>query len=245
MSAAFANIEWRINSSRTGSGTGAGVQQEAQAQNGHQPRGTLVNFPTGHESSRSSLAASQAMGQAASQATPQAMGQFDKPTATATTTTARATAALSATASLLWRSAAGIALAALLGLQLWQLLGGRLNIGGLDVSGCGAASTHCLDTGWQPATNKASSIYFFRHRLGATPRVMSVWFSPTADGERAYLISHSFPSANAGNPVTIEARADIILLHTWSGAPIHGIYDGSTEKWTTYSDGFFRVVAMK
>lgn len=137
----------------------------------------------------------------------------------------------------------GSVLAGVLGLQLWQMFGP--GFGFTQTANCSLTSESCFDSGWQPVSNKASAIYFYRHKLGMTPRIVSAWFSPTADGKQAYSLSQSFPSASVGNPITVEVRSDIVLFHTWSGAPIHGVYDGSTEKWTTYAEGYYRIVAIK
>jgi hypothetical protein len=110
---------------------------------------------------------------------------------------------------------------------------------------CSADSTTCFDSGWQPVSNHASTAYFFRHRLGAPPRQLTLWFSPTADGARAFPLQWRFPTPEAGNPVTIEARARAIYVNVWKGMPISGSYDGPTEQWTTYDKGFYRVVAMR
>jgi hypothetical protein len=133
-----------------------------------------------------------------------------------------------------------------LGLQLWVIFGGSAyGFGSFTMSGCSPTSSSCFDTGWQPVSNKTSSIYFYKHRLGATPRFVSAWFSPTADGSHAYSLSTPFSSVNVGNPITIEARPDVVLVHTWSGAPVHGVYNGGNEKWTTFTEGYYRIVALK
>ena len=140
----------------------------------------------------------------------------------------------------------GLVLLVVLGLQLWMILGpSAYGLGILNLSDCGPTSSSCFDTGWQPVSNKNSSIYYYKHRLGTTPRFVSAWFSPTADGSHAYSLSTPFSSLNIGNPITIEARPDVVLVHTWSGAPIHGIYNGGNEKWTTFAEGFYRIVAVK
>ncbi|KQO59035.1 hypothetical protein ASF22_22535 [Methylobacterium sp. Leaf87] len=108
---------------------------------------------------------------------------------------------------------------------------------------CGPMSTRCFDSGWQPVSNKTTTAYFFRHKLGIAPRTLSIWFSPTATGETAFPLLWKFQRNEAGNPVSIEARADLILLNIWNGVPLFGSYDASTDRWTTYTDGYYRVVA--
>lgn len=142
-----------------------------------------------------------------------------------------------------WLMAAG--LVAVLGLQAWQMLGAdaMARFGYPAAAACGPESAKCFDTGWQKVSNKQSSAYFYRHRLGHVPGAVTVWFSPNASGSPAYSVGTNLPNAPGGNPYTIEARPDMMLLHIWKGAPIHSVYDGSTEKFTSYTEGYFRVVA--
>jgi hypothetical protein len=137
----------------------------------------------------------------------------------------------------------GILLVAVVGLQLWQI--GPISHGGSDASKCTPDSSDCFDSGWQPVSNSTSAAFIYRHRLGVTPRGITAWFSPTADGVRAFALVWNFPRPEAGNPVTIEARPDAIIINIWGGAPIHGIYDGTNETWTTFNQGFYRIVATK
>lgn len=108
---------------------------------------------------------------------------------------------------------------------------------------CSSQSTACFDSGWQPVSNRATTVYFFRHRLGAAPRGISIWFSPSADGSNAFPLLWKFQRTETGNPVSIEVRSDLILLNIWSGVPLFGAYDASKDAWTTYTDGYYRVVA--
>ena len=138
--------------------------------------------------------------------------------------------------------AAGLVL--VLGLQAWQMFGAEAMARlGYPPAGCGPESAKCLDTGWQPVSNKASSAFFYRHNLGRVPGTVTVWYSPNANGNPAYSVSGNLPNSPGGNPYTIEARPDMVLLHIWKGAPIHSVYDGPTEKFTTYGEGYYRVVA--
>lgn len=114
-----------------------------------------------------------------------------------------------------------------------------------DLSNCDANSLTCYDSGWIRVSGEKSSAFFFRHTLGSPPRIVMVSFSPTPDGARSFPLTWNYPRPEAGNPITIEARSDMVLLNIWGGAALHGIYDGTTEQWTTFKDGYFRVVAFK
>lgn len=138
-----------------------------------------------------------------------------------------------------WRILVGLALLTLAGVQAYAFLAPPRPLA------CAADSTVCFDSGWQPVSNKASTTYFFRHNLGAVPREVTLWFSPTKEGARAFPALWKFPAAESGNPITIEARSDAVYVNVWKGLPIHGVYDGTQERWTTYTDGFYRIVAVK
>jgi hypothetical protein len=148
---------------------------------------------------------------------------------------------LESSTSKIWLTILSLAVATLFLLQVWQLFAP----GSSKSIDCNLDGVECYDSGFQPVSNGASTTYFFRHRLGAVPRFVEVWFSPTAGGEQAYLISWRFPRIEAGNPIIVEARSDSIFVGVWSGQPIHGVFDPMTEKWTTYNQGFYRVVAYK
>lgn len=134
--------------------------------------------------------------------------------------------------------AIAVAVAILAGLQTWTLWP-------KPAPDCGPRSKVCLDTGWVRATNAKTSVYFYRHGLGKVPSRMFVWFSPAADGVPAFLLSGTFAASQAGNPVSIEARPDVIYLHIAAGIPLHGVYNAAKNQWTMYNQGYFRIVATK
>jgi hypothetical protein len=140
-----------------------------------------------------------------------------------------------------WLTALTLAMVALLFGQIWQFFGS----GGGRSAACSPDGAECFDSGYQPVSNAASTTFYFKHRLGAPPRFVELWFSPTQDGERAYLAAWRFPRIEAGNPVSIEARSDAVYVGVWSGQPIHGVYNPVTDKWQTFAQGFYRVVAYK
>lgn len=110
---------------------------------------------------------------------------------------------------------------------------------------CTLESTECFDSGWQAVSNKQTVTYLFRHNIKALPRQLTLWFSPVPDGSRAFLIGSKFPRLESGNPISVEARPDMVLLHVWSGAPIFGFYDSGVDRWVVFTEGFYRVVALK
>ena len=141
-------------------------------------------------------------------------------------------------------------IAGILALQVLQIfgreqLGAWLGNAAPGADRCSVASSTCFDTGWQPVSNKTSAIFIYRHQLGTVPLDVRVWFSPGSDGARAYRVETTLAPQPAVNPLTVEARADAVLIHTWAGAPIYAAYDGSTEKWMTFAEGYYRVVARR
>jgi hypothetical protein len=97
------------------------------------------------------------------------------------------------------------------------------------------------DSGWQTADNQINHNLLFAHKLGVTPSQISVFFSP--DQETSYPLLWSWSSASSGNPVSIWTDAKTITISLFSGAPLHGNWNGQTGSWTNWNSGFFRVFA--
>jgi len=110
---------------------------------------------------------------------------------------------------------------------------------------CSATSASCFDSGWKPVNNTQTATYFFKHHLGTSPAELTIWFSPTADGARAFPLLWRLPNNESGNPISIEAKPDAVYIHIWNGMPVHGHFEMTGKKWTTYNSGFFRVVARR
>jgi hypothetical protein len=98
-------------------------------------------------------------------------------------------------------------------------------------------------SGWIKASNSQNTVLRFIHGLPAAPTSVAVWFSPDEKGAVSYPILGYWSSAQTGNPVTIRVDQEAVELHIFGGAPLHGVWDAKTEKWTMYADGYFRVVA--
>lgn len=109
---------------------------------------------------------------------------------------------------------------------------------------CGGA-VGCHDSGWVSARARPTNVLTIPHTLGAEPRSMSVWFSPTATGERVWLLTWRWPGGESGNPISFEADAGATRLHLWEGAPLFGAYNAATGSWTIHQTGFFRVVVRR
>jgi len=102
-------------------------------------------------------------------------------------------------------------------------------------------SSRSFDSGWVAADNSTDRVIRFEHGLGVVPTELSVWFSPTADGATAYPLQWRWYINDAGNPVTMSANRQAVVLAIYRGAPLFGAWTPST--WTTYTKGFFRVIA--
>ncbi|MEM9540660.1 MAG: hypothetical protein AAGA60_14300 [Cyanobacteria bacterium P01_E01_bin.42] len=135
-------------------------------------------------------------------------------------------------------------------LRLFLVL--SLAIVSLSFSGIGASASVTFpnkpntnaffDSGWLEENNGSSHTLTVAHGMSKTPRYVEIVFSP--DQETAYPINWSWSVPNSGNPVTISVDDTSVKMAIWSGAPLHGVWD-SEKKWTTYTEGYFRIFAKK
>lgn len=106
------------------------------------------------------------------------------------------------------------------------------------------APVTCSMSGWVQDNNTTNHATDLPNPSGvATPKSVTVYFSPGGSGSRVYPVFWSWGSASAGNPVTVAVSTDKVTLNIFSGAPLHGVWDGSTSSptWTTYTSGYWRV----
>lgn len=93
---------------------------------------------------------------------------------------------------------------------------------------------------WTPDSNHSSHATVFRHELGVIPKSLMVMFSP--DQQTAFPLLWSWSPGGSGNPVTISMDTATVTLQIFSGEPLHGVWNATTG-WTTYGDGYWKVVA--
>jgi len=98
-----------------------------------------------------------------------------------------------------------------------------------------------FDSGWVRADNKQDNVIRIPHNLRLVPTELTLWFSPTATGETAYLVTQ-WNVESTGNPVTISADRLAITLAIWRGAPVRGVWSPATS-WKQYAEGYYKVVA--
>jgi hypothetical protein len=101
------------------------------------------------------------------------------------------------------------------------------------------------DSGWVADNNSTQHVTPFAHKLGNTPRLITIEFSPGGDSSDVFPIMWSWTYGSSGNPVTVQMTTENVLLHIWSGAPLHGVWDGRTGVWNNYANGYWRVRAWK
>jgi hypothetical protein len=122
-----------------------------------------------------------------------------------------------------------------------------------SIAGYLAASTfgqacpgwNCHVSDWVPVDNSASRTVRIAHDLGVLPKELTVWFSPSATGENARLVTWSWSNGNSGNPVAIGADERAIRIEIFANASIAGDWNASTGAWTLHDRGYFRTVARR
>ncbi|WP_194467114.1 hypothetical protein [Bradyrhizobium sp. CCBAU 53340] len=104
-------------------------------------------------------------------------------------------------------------------------------------------SNHTLfDSGWVSADNKQDRTITIKHSLPSAPTEVTMWFSPSPNGEPEYLLNWSWSADLSGNPVTIAANRSSVTLNIYKGVPLHGVWD-PLSGWHQFSAGYFRVIA--
>lgn len=101
------------------------------------------------------------------------------------------------------------------------------------------------DSGWVADNRTTSHRTVFAHQLGFFPSRVSVWFAPSPTSASIYPLDWGFYYSASGNPVQIEVTASQVILHIYSGIPLHGTWDASTGAWTSHNTGYWRVFCWK
>jgi hypothetical protein len=99
-----------------------------------------------------------------------------------------------------------------------------------------------FDSGWVGDDNKTHHVTKIDHNLGDWPTLVQLWFTVN---NLVYPITWSWDATASGNPVTVEYTKTSILLHIFSGAPLHGAWSGASKAWNYYTTGYWRVFAWK
>ena len=107
--------------------------------------------------------------------------------------------------------------------------------------GDSASSAGVFISPWTTDSNQTNHLTAFQHGLGTIPQSLLVMFSP--DGDTVYPVQWSWASSTSGNPVTISMTATNITLNIHSGAPLHGAWSAVNSNWTTYTTGYWKVIA--
>jgi uncharacterized membrane protein len=94
---------------------------------------------------------------------------------------------------------------------------------------------------WEKDSNHSNHTTTFRHGLGVIPTSVLILFS--VDQKTVYPLQWSWEPGSTGNPVTIAIDNETIILHIFSGQPLHGVWDAHKSAWTKYSDGYWKVIA--
>lgn len=94
-------------------------------------------------------------------------------------------------------------------------------------------------SGWTADSNATDHNLVFYHKLGTIPFTVKLYFS-CAGGY--FPLVWSWAPGGTGNPVTVSATTEAIILGITSGAPLHGFWQPEVG-WTSYSTGSWLVYA--
>lgn len=103
---------------------------------------------------------------------------------------------------------------------------------------------NCAESGWLADDTATDHTTRWVHGLGTTPTSISILFSPDPDGRRVMPVLYPWQWQTTGNPISIEMGPHQVLLHIWSGAPLHGVWRPG-EQWTFYREGYWKIVVRR
>jgi hypothetical protein len=114
----------------------------------------------------------------------------------------------------------------------------------LDARACGFITKRCHDSGWIALDSTATRTVRINHGLGAVPRELTLWFSPSQSGTPAMPLNLPWRS-DAGAPGGVSATDAEIIVAPFGGLPIRGAWNAETRQWASHTSGFIRVIASK
>jgi hypothetical protein len=102
------------------------------------------------------------------------------------------------------------------------------------------------DSGWVADDRKTNHRKVFKHNLRYYPSLITIYFSPTDPPKGAiYPLTWTWRDNASANPVTIEVDENEFVLNIFKDQSLHGVWSGSTAKWTIYNSGFWRVLLWR
>ena len=107
--------------------------------------------------------------------------------------------------------------------------------------GASASGPGIFISPWTADSNQSNHPTVFQHGLGTIPQSLLVMFSP--DGDTVFPVQWNWASTTSGSPVTISMTATNVTLNIYSGAPLHGNWNATNGTWTTYTSGYWMVIA--
>jgi hypothetical protein len=105
----------------------------------------------------------------------------------------------------------------------------------------GSSTSNQWISDWRLDFGGTSHSVVFQHSLGKIPTSLLVLFSQNL--ETVFPIQWSWYRDSSGNPVTISMDSRVVTLEIFKGAPLHGTWTANPEAWTSYSSGYWRVIA--
>lgn len=112
-----------------------------------------------------------------------------------------------------------------------------------DPRGCNPAI--CSESDWIFDDNSSDHVTTWRHDLGATPRSISILFTPDPGQRRVMPVIWSWHDANAGNPTSIEMGRRVVRLSIHRNAPLHGLWNIEEQRWTHFKEGYWKIIVYR
>jgi hypothetical protein len=105
-----------------------------------------------------------------------------------------------------------------------------------------APNSHCEFLPWKLDNNSTNHVTSWDHSRTFPVASVIVYFSPGGTPAAMFPVSWSWSIEVTGNPVTIELTEKKLNLHIYSGAPLHGSWNGFSSGWSIYSSGYWAAV---
>ena len=102
----------------------------------------------------------------------------------------------------------------------------------------------CSESDWIPDDNKTNHVTVWRHDLGATPRAISLLFSPDLSRGRVYPKVWSWHDPKAGNPVSIDMNRRTVRLFIHTSGPLHGVWRPE-HNWKLFREGYWKIIVYR
>lgn len=111
-----------------------------------------------------------------------------------------------------------------------------------DRGGC--PPSFCSESDWIYDDNSSDHTTTWRHGLRATPRNVTILFTPDPNNGPVYPVMWSMTSSASGNPASISVGNRRVSLHISRTLPLRGIWTPETD-WLRYNEGYWKIIVYR